>query len=318
MKTRAITEGALMAAVTLTMALTSYYVPFLFILYMFLPIPTIILAKRQGIGAASVSAVAAVLLLLLFMEPIEALMNGLSILLPGIVLGYCYHKELKNIPRLGYGYLAFMVVMIVELYLLQLISGVSFIDEFVRDLNTSMQQVSQAYQAMGLFTADQLKQFTDQFDLLTKAIKLMFPTVMMLVPLIMDWFTIFISNLVFKRMKLACVPLIPVADWKLNEPFKIFVMIVSLGVMICQMFVKNAGLEIYTVTLTYLIMILFFLMGFSFIAYWTNEKMGKSGMAIRVLVLVVCMFLPFMFYMISTVGVFDVYFGLRKFVKKPS
>lgn len=59
MKTKAITEGALLCALTVLLSLLCYYVPLMIILYIFIPVPMVVLAKRQDMRTTVVSSLAA-------------------------------------------------------------------------------------------------------------------------------------------------------------------------------------------------------------------------------------------------------------------
>ncbi|MBE3590969.1 MAG: DUF2232 domain-containing protein [Firmicutes bacterium] len=87
--TRAVTEGALMAALTVVLVLAAAYVPALgFVLTFFLPAPAAAVTVRHGPAAAFLSVAAAAVLLALFLGPVQALGAVLSFAFLGLAFGF--------------------------------------------------------------------------------------------------------------------------------------------------------------------------------------------------------------------------------------
>ena len=83
MKTKAITEGAMLCALAVIIALFSSYVPFLLLLFFLIPVPMVILAEKQGFKVTLIAGLAATLILFMFMDPLTAGGYGIYMIFVG-------------------------------------------------------------------------------------------------------------------------------------------------------------------------------------------------------------------------------------------
>lgn len=89
LRTRPLVEGALMATLTVVLALLAFYVPVLgTLLIFFLPAPIAALTARQGIFPALGSVAVAAILLALFLGPVQALGLVIVFAFMGVALGW--------------------------------------------------------------------------------------------------------------------------------------------------------------------------------------------------------------------------------------
>ncbi|MGI6108460.1 MAG: YybS family protein [Eubacteriaceae bacterium] len=312
MKTRAITEGALFAAITVITALLSYYIPFMSVLIFFLPVPCVILYQRHGLAAAAVSSGAAILLMLLFMDAVNVITIGLMTAVPGLILGWCYDKKKSGFVRLGAGYLVYLGVFILIILLFQLISGISFMDDYINTLNEASSGVMQIYKESGLLSQDQITNLSSQVDQLMTSFKMMLPACFLIIPFFMSWFTSMLCDYTLRKLRIACIPLTPMYEWCLPNSFKLFSVILMAGTAIITYGFPQVP-EIYTYTVIAVMSVLFLLMGYSFIFWLTRIKMSGRGKWIRVLCVILSFMMPVLMTVIMFVGLMDVYMGLRRF-----
>ena len=105
MKTRGITEGAMFCALGVILTLISYYLPFFVLLVFFIPVPMVVLGKRQGLKVSILSSIAATILIGLFLGPLNAISFGALMLFVGCSLGFAYHRDLAPVIKVGIGIL---------------------------------------------------------------------------------------------------------------------------------------------------------------------------------------------------------------------
>jgi uncharacterized protein YybS (DUF2232 family) len=301
----------MIAALSVVLALASYYLPFLLVLYLFIPVPTIILCQRQGFVTALLASVAATLIMFLFMDLANALFSGIYLLLVGCGLGYVYYRKESGPVRLGVGTGAAFASFILMILLLQVITGQNFIDQIVSEFNTVSSQVMSTYQGMGLLSSDQLGQMQSLVDEMMKTFKMTIPLVVITMPFFIAWANIVITDAVLKRIKAPVAPLAPLSHWHLPSSFKNFLLLVILFLVIVQVSGTQAIPEIYTYTLMQLVFQVYVLMGLSFLFWLISRKKQQESMGLKVLIVLISLAIPLMSYVLSILGVTDIYMNIR-------
>ena len=315
MKTRAITEGALLAAITVITALISNYIPFMSVLIFFLPVPCVILYQRHGLAVSAVSSGAAILILLLFMDPISVVSIGLFSSFPGLVLGWCYKKKKDGFFRLCAGYVIYLCVFILAILLFQLVSGVSFMEDYINTLNEASSGVMQVYQSSGVLSTDQIASLQTEVDSLMTSFKLMLPACFLLIPFFMSWFTIVLCDYTLRKLRISFYPLTPLYEWQLPRSFKLFSVVLIIGTAVLMYGFPDVS-ETYSVTIMAVLSVIFGLMGFSFIFWLTRLKLAGKGKWLRIMYVILCLLIPVLFEVVLFIGMLDVYMGLRRFFIK--
>ncbi|MGL6294275.1 DUF2232 domain-containing protein, partial [Eubacterium aggregans] len=73
--------------------------------------------------------------------------------------------------------------------------------------------------------------------------------------------------------------------------------------------------EIYTYTLMQIVYYVYILMGIGFLFWLVNRKRKKESMGIKVLIVAICLLVPFTSYIISMLGVADIYMNVRQLIE---
>ncbi len=315
MNVRGITEGALFAALTIILSLLGYYVPFLtVIIYIILPIPTILMYKRFGLVYAFLEAVTASLLLFLFIDPINTIIIACNIAVPGILLGYSYYAKKSGGIRVLFGYFGSLVALIVEIVLSQVVMGVPFVEEFTNEINTMTQTVLDTYQNAGLLQGDNATTLVNSVNQVKDMLLMLLPTIFLTLPLMVSYCTVLFTDLLFHRLGIKYQPIKPLTEWQLPDSAKNFIAITTLIIFLLNYFLQDSPYYIYTYTIELIIMGLFTLMGFSFIFWYLNVKFKRKLVFVRVLIVLLCLLVSWLLTLVSLIGIFDTYFGIRKFV----
>lgn len=317
MKARAITEGALMAALTVIIALLSYYVPFLSVFsYLLLPLPTIVLFKRHGIAPAVSESIVASLLLLLFISPINALLLGADIILPGLFLGYGYYKDKSGGFRVMLGFFGYLFAFAIELILFEKMTGVSVTDDFINQINATTDFMTSAYQQAGLLTGSEGETLVSNIDQINETVKMLFPTMIILIPAIMSWLIVQIDDILFKRLNLSFKPVPPITEWRIPRSAKNILGLVVIISIIWGHVVVNPIYAVYPYTFEAIALFIFMIMGFAFVFWFIQRRYGKKRIFLRILIIVLCLFFPVFVSIIVFLGMADIYFDIRRFFMK--
>lgn len=311
MNVRSITEGGLICAIAVILALLCYYVPFMILLYIFIPVPIVVLTKRRGLRPAVIASIAASVLLFCFIDAMSALTYALYLVLVGCTIGWCYYKEKDGFIRLGVGYIAIFISLVISIVVLQKVSGTSLISDLSKEIDTGVQNAINLYQSQGLLSGDQLNTVTSQMNQLVENIKLMIPSAFLIMPFFVSWVNIILSDKILKRTGHSVKPLRPLSHWILPRSLKNFLMIVILFLLAAQIFQFEAIPQIYISTFDALTNFIFGLMGLSFIFWLIFRKRPKQTIGPKILTIVILMFIPFSSMILTLAGVVDVYTGIR-------
>lgn len=313
MKTRALTEGALMTALTVIAAVISYYIPLMTILLYFLPIPAVILSMRQGLKTAAISSVASVLLLLLFIDPFNAITMGSIVIIPGLALGWCYQKKKSGAYRLVAGFFAYLFCLFLTLYLSELVSGISFVQDYTNSLKAASETMTSVYSETGLFSEDELSSLTSQLDSMVNMVKLLMPAVFLLAAFFMSWITNLVCDFILRKLRIPYVALVPFYQWRMPNSLRLFLCILMLLMMLADT-VAPESLQSYTFTIQFICMAIFVLMGYSFIDWWSRIILKRGGKAVRIISVVLIFIFPMMLTIMLFVGITDAFFPIRELI----
>ncbi|KNZ42572.1 YybS family protein [Acetobacterium bakii] len=308
MKTRGITEGAMFCALAVILALACFYVPFIAILMLFIPVPIIVLGQRQGLKVSLVASVAATIIIALFLGPINALSFGALLLVVGCSLGYTYHRNGSPFIKITVGYLGFGLVVIALIASYQFLMGVSFTADFFQLIETSTKEAITLYETSGIMDTNQLSAAKETMNAQMINMKMIIPTAMLLIPLIFSFANVAISDGILKRLRYSVQGIKPLAQWQMPKSLKYFLFMLLMGSFILDIFQVTAIPEIYTVNIMNLVYLVYFVMGLSLIFDFMEYK-KQDNKALKVVVVMIALLLQFI---VTMIGVADTYMEIRK------
>ncbi|MEG0074480.1 MAG: DUF2232 domain-containing protein [Eubacterium sp.] len=315
MKTKAMAEGAMFCALAVLLALICYYVPFLIVLYIFIPVPIVVLARKQGFKVSMISSVAATILLFLLVDPVTAVSFGMYLILVGCSLGYTYYKEKNGFIKLLIGYGSSFLVIILGIVLFQVISGQNYIDNMITMFATASTEALKIYENPGLLSGDQMAQMGTMIDSLMNTLKLSIPGAFLILPFFLGWANVVFSDIILKRLRMPVVPLKKLSQWQLPKSLKTFLIVVIVFVLAIDLMKIEAVPQIYTFTITSIISTIYFIMGLSFIFWLMARKKVKENMGLKILIVVLCVLFSFLMSIVTFVGVIDIYIDLRMLIE---
>jgi len=315
MKTRAITYGAMMTAIAVILALLCNYIPLFWIFYYLMPIPIIILAKQQGFLTAVLSSVAATLILFMLMDPFQAISFGLLLILLGCGLGAAYYKKQSGFVKVCVGYLATAVSIIVLILLTQVFLDQNFITLLTNSINGAAEQIKNFYMTMDL-DEEELSLLVTTVDQMAEIMKLVIPTVFLLIPFLVSIVNVAVTDKILKRIRIQNKPIRNIAEWQVSRSFRAFMAFVVITTALLD-FLPDIP-PLYNVTLTLLSSVVFYLLGISYLFWTINQRMKKhhQNVLIKVLVVFISILISYISMVIAFIGMIDVFFNLRRFHKR--
>lgn len=312
MKTRGIIEVAMFCVLAVMLALASFYIPLFTILVFFIPVPMVILGKRQGLKVSIISSLAVTILIGLFWGPINAIPFTALMLLVGCSLGFAYHKNLSPVRKVVIGTVGFSILLIVVIASYELVMGVSFTAVLFQTLEASTKEVMTMYETTNVMDSTQLETAKESMAANIQMMKMALPGAFILFPVMFAMVDVIACDFILKRIGYQVNCFKPLAQWQMPTSLKYFLMIFLIGDFIISVFQITAIPEVYTYTLISIVNVIFFLMGLAFIFdYMDYKKINNKG--IKVLVVFVGLLLT---SIVTLLGVADTYIGIRRIFRR--
>lgn len=312
MKTREITEGAIFCAIAVLLSLASYLVPFLVVLTFFIPVPMIVLGKRQGLRVSILASIAAALIIGFSLGLIIALQFGLLMLLVGCGLGLAYQKNLSAMEKSVIGTIAFAAFIILIILGFQILTGINFISSLVDSFKAGAAEVLPFYESMGLLDSSQLADMEMIIDASLKMLMMSIPTTFILLPVGLAILNISITDFILKRLGYPVKGFKKLENLKLPNHLKVVLTIFIFINFLLMVFQIDLIPEIYVYTIRNLVYLVFFVMGLACIFDYLSFKKIKSKI-IKVLIVVIGLLFQ---SLVSFLGIVDTYFDIRKLFRK--
>ncbi|WP_209125195.1 YybS family protein [Alkalihalobacillus sp. BA299] len=307
-KTKALTEGALLAALFGVGIIALLFIPFIsMVLIWFMPIPFIIYVLRHGLKSGVLFWVVT-----LFLTFIISGLPGFPIPLffgaGGIVVGELYRREKSGLAVLLGGSLTYIVSIILFFIVSIVLLGIHPLHTTQELMRQSIETAESMLVGMGQETNEQLVAFYEFIDMLGE----LGPLIIILMGVTTALLTQVFSRMIVKRFYPKVSSLPPFREWTFPKSFLWYYLIVSILVLI----------EVPETSFIYIVLInLFPLLGFimtvqglSFLFYYCHVK--RVPKVVPILVAVFSLLLPMFLFIIRILGIVDLGFDLRKRVKK--
>lgn len=313
MKTHALAEGALLAALAVTLGLASWYIPIFAFLFFFIPVPAVVLALRQGIKTALLASVAATLLLVVLTGLYNGLLTGGYLLLAGCGLGAAYYKRQSGFVRMCTAYITSFAVLFLGIVLLQVLTGENLVASFSTTLDTVSAQMVDMYKNVGMFGTEEISRIEAEIENAVASIKMSLPSAFLISPFVLGWINVRIADWMVRRLKLSGpAPLSPLADWQVPRSAR-FVIFLSVFILLIAQWTGMADRSpVVVATVMSLVYAVFFVMGLALMFWLLRDRWRKPGVGWKVLVMAVCLLLPIASQVLMMAGMVDIIFGFRR------
>ena len=305
---RMVTEGAMLAAIFVLLALFSYYTPLGTLLILAMTTPTAIMTYRHGWKAGLLSAVAAELVLLLLLDPVFVISGCTTLQFSGLILGLGVGKKWSPWTILAATTAATLIGFVFLIIISSTLMDYNFMDEMVK-----------LYQEASQIALNMIEQFNfpeEQLDLIrqipTYAEAYFGPLLPMLLTLSSAMNALVnyqILGIVMKRMQMPMEKLPAFPSWRLPEYggliFLLSILANSAGSHFSITWLATLAQNIFQVTY-YLILI----QGLA-VMVWFMQKLHISKL-FSWLLLIFVLFNPYISTGIIILGFVDFIFDLRK------
>ncbi|MCA1322268.1 YybS family protein [Bacillus tianshenii] len=308
MKTKNITEGAVLLGIFVLLLLMTLFIPGIGVITLFaLVVPFVIYTVRNDWKSGIWFAVLANILSLLMGSP-AALILSIPMSSVGVVMGYLFAKNSSRYAILGAAtgmYLLNLVLGYVVAIVLFEINIAELIDEMLNDSLKNAEAMASALGQNSEETMALMEQMVEQFTYLL-------PSGMVTIAFVFAFVSQMITGFVLKRLKEPVQPFPPFRDFMLPKSLLWYYLIVILLSLVEME--KGSTLFLATMNLSYILMLLMTVQGMSFIFHFCHEK--RIAKAVPIIMLILSFLIPPLLYIIRMVGIIDLGFDLRKRIKK--
>ncbi|OLO42155.1 hypothetical protein BTR23_02690 [Alkalihalophilus pseudofirmus] len=307
-KTRALTEGSLLAALFGIGIIALLFIPLIsMVLIWFMPIPFIIYVLRHGLKPGLLFWVVT-----MFLTFIISGLPGLPIPLffgaGGLVVGELYRREKSGLAVLLGGSLTYIVSIILLFVISIVLLGIHPIHTSQELMRQSVETAESMLIGIGQETNEQLDEFYQVIDTLAE----LGPLLIILMGITTAILTQLVSRLIVKRFYPKVPALPPFREWKFPKSFLWYYLIVSILVLIGVP--ETSFMHIVLINLFPLLGFAMTVQGLSFLFYYCHVKSVPK--VVPILATVFSLLLPLVLFIVRIIGIIDLGFDLRKRVKK--
>ncbi|MEE1013440.1 MAG: DUF2232 domain-containing protein [Clostridia bacterium] len=321
-KVKALTEGAIAAALTVLLMVLTVYVPlFAMLSVLIVGLPTMFTTVRHGGRIAVLSAGAAVLVMIFLLgDLLSTVLLAVTNLLPGLMIGFAirHRKSFKTMVFAASG--AVLIGLMLELLLLNASGGG---DGIVRLLDGALENTRQILnQAAGQFGETEQAQLLPILETMNQALGrvkelllLYLPTLVIAMASVMGYGAAAVGIFMLRRLRIARVPYVPFSMLHATRAMCYLSVILSLvGNLAQDTTVFTAALQNMSLILDCFIGVC----GLSLIDYKLGEKIssGYARAGIYLVVLVIgYVAIGLLAQVLVFLGFLDGLFRFRRFHK---
>lgn len=309
---RAITKGALAAALTAILGLLGMYVPFFYpisLVAMPLPLALLVLRHNFATGLTATLITAAVLFLLLG-HPLAVLFLIIQTGPLGLLLGLLLKNRVNFGPALAVLSLASVLLTLLTLGLTFLFTGINPLAAG-EEMNRTMQRALEFYRASGLLSGHSLEQTRQALEQAMRLAVLLLPANLVIWSVVLVYFTYVLAVAVLRRLgyrSLAPVPALRHWRWPW---YVVWVAICGLGALLLGDYTGRAWLTAAGQNVLYAAGFLYLIIGISVASFHLGRRPWPRWIKI-LLVLTAFFYWPVFLAALVTLGILDPLFNLRR------
>jgi len=306
-QSKKITEGALLVAIYAVILMVSIFVPFVFVIGLFiLPVPFIYYTYRHGLQAGLGMLAVALLISLIIIPPLAipvTILAGLG----GLMIGLAIQSKVSAYETWARGTIGFIVGFLFVFLFTQFVLNINWTKEIDLIVEESIEISEQFTEQVGLGgqSEEQMQFLQEQLSMLKNLI----PVTISIAAIIIAFITQWVGYRVINRIDQQSFKFPPFRQLKLPTPL-IWIYFVTIIVML---FETNIESTLYIGSYNVYLIAGFFmaLQGFSFIFFYAHHK-WKSNVVPVASIILALLFPFFVLYMIRILGIIDIGFRLKE------
>ncbi|WP_029451735.1 YybS family protein [Clostridium algidicarnis] len=313
--TKEILEVGLMAAIIIIFNFIILYVPILgTIVSIALPLPVVILYVRHNGKIALLTCILSFIVMLMFIDPIRAIISSTSILFLGITLGYCIKHKKGFFKTLLYQTIAGLIQSLISVYIYMSFIVKTSLDEyiniiFIGPFKESIAISKELYEGLGVdITSNPTMDLLESLD--TRTLLIMIPAGIIIVLAISAYINILISNKVLKRLGYEVEEPKSFTKWYFDDKVAAgFILVICLSIILNSYNIPlGEYLLPFSVTLFQFILLID---GLSVMFYYL-EKRFNNKKGIKVFIIIMLFIIQPLILFVVYLGLGDIFIDLRE------
>lgn len=215
-KIKPMTEGGILSAISVAMAMIGLYVPILGAVVTFIwPLPIIILVVRHGIRWGVMASVVSGILIAILTHPLQALSMVIAFGMVGLVLGFSYRKGYSALKSLALGMTASVVSKIAVLALAMAVLNINPITMQFDMMREALAGSLEFYRSAGI-DEQRVAAIGQDFERGMETVKLVIPILIAFAGMLDAYINFVVAGKVLRRLGSTSVPvLLPFSQWRL-------------------------------------------------------------------------------------------------------
>lgn len=284
---RAITDSAVLIALTFVIMLIGNFLGFTILMVAIAFIPLALIYVKHNLKLWAVGSIASAILLSLF----TGIINGVVSAIPVVILSFAYGHSIKKNRSSGSTFCMLIIgslislIISISIYMILNISLTTFIQKYIIDLYKPM--MAESAKLLG-DKANNINQLSSFFTM--KNILIIMPTVLIIYAFIMALVSIIIANNILKRLNFKVNQIESFSRWYIHPIVALILVIVSIfGIILAQNGLNIGNSIIFSSMM--LLFVIYSMEGLSLI-YFLIEKNSPLGnlRAIPVMLVIIMMF----------------------------
>ncbi|MCR4962312.1 MAG: YybS family protein [Firmicutes bacterium] len=313
---KSLTEGAMMAAVAVVLAVIAVYVPVLNLAALLLfPLPATVLVLRRGVKMGVLVTAVVFLLTLIFFGLAQSVALLLQCGLLGLFLGYCFRYGKGPLFTLAIATVIAAFGALANMALSLYVMGMPW-QSIGDEIGMMVREYAAALQSVGgesLFTAGGMTA-EEGVEYFTALMQKLLPAVFILSSMLMAMLCYLIYSKVLRRMRYHIPSLPPFSQWRMDWRF-------SWGViagLLCAWVGSQAHLpwlNTVGVNILYIFFPILLICGFSCVV-WIWKKLRIHTFVLVILIIIWIQFFAYVCILLALIGAFDPLLDFRSRLNK--
>ena len=307
MKTRSLTEGAMLGAITVLVAILGEYIGIPSII---VPIPLMLLVYRQGFQYGILTVVVAALVSSFVAGHV---FSGLSILIwgfVGVAVGIALREKFTFPKVMIVGIFSNLVVIGLNFLLYHLIIGGNVLTDLLAMLDETFEQAIQMSESMGI-TGQALQQYQALQSFAPTVLRVGLPSILLVYAVSMSYINLGLVRVILRRLGDGSAPtIVPFTKWRLPGYFGLVFAFGLIMTTMIQIEALSPWLQFLGLN-SFLISFYAYLVAGSSLAWYYFQKKNVS-MFVRVLFLLALLTMAPVLMILLLLAVADGIFDFRR------
>ncbi|MFZ5591366.1 MAG: YybS family protein [Bacillota bacterium] len=309
---RAITEGALGAALTAILGLLGMYVPFFYLISLVaMPLPLALLVMRHNFFTGLTATFIAGAVLLAFLgHPLAVLFLIIQTGPIGLLLGLLLKNRVNFGPAMAVLSLASVLLTLLTLGLTFLLTGLSPLATG-EEMSRTMHRALEFYRTSGLISGEAMGELQQVLEQAMRLAMLLLPANLVIWSVVLVYFTYVLAGAVLRRLghhQIAPPP--PLRQWRWPW-YVIWVAIFGLGAVLLGDYAGLPWLTAAGQNILYVAGFLYLVIGLSVVSFHLGRRPWPRWVK-ALLVITALFYWPVFLAALVTLGILDPLFNLRR------